>query len=60
MTTQEDFVDSADQEFAVWSLIYTVHIFHSLLWLNCFFMLQWKCIFSQWKSMIYLFGSEFY
>ena len=37
----------------IW-LIYNVHILHSI-W---DFILQWKCIFSQWKSMIYLFSSE--
>ena len=45
-------------ECAVWSLIYSVHLFHSRLKLNCLFILQMRCISNQWKNMIYLFGSE--
>ena len=42
------------------SLICVLHCphFHSRLYLKCFFILQWKSIFSQWKATIYLFGSE--
>ena len=32
--------------------------FHSRLSLNCFFISQWKFIFSQWKTTIYFFSIE--
>ena len=63
MMTQKDFLDSVDQDqtaqnvqFYLWSTLF-LH-FHSRLYLNCFFILQWKYIFSQWKTKIYLFASE--
>ena len=59
LTTQQAFVDSVDQDQTaqnVQSDFFNLHC-HSSLQLNCFFILQWKCIFSQGKTTIYLFGS---
>ena len=59
LTIQEPFADSVDQDQTaqnvqsdLWS---TLSTFFNLY---CFLIFQWQCIFSQWKSMIYLFGSE--
>ena len=42
------------------SLISDLHCpqFHSRLQLNCLFILQWNCYFSQWKYTIHLLGRE--
>ena len=56
MRTQEAFVDSVDQDQTAQNV--QSDLWSTLSTLNRFLILQWKYIFSQWKTTIYSFGSE--
>ena len=61
MMTPEAFVDSVDQdqnvESDLWSTPSILDLPIQIITMLSF-ILQWKCNFSQWKSLIYLFSCE--